>query len=238
MTTSDNQLPHPPIEGVIWDLDGTKYEFLPGFYDACDQAVVRAAQELWPVYAQPDSPIPDADSLFQMAKQSYAENQLSYAFLVSQHGFPEDVAHHTYHRHAPLHLVGEIPGMRDAFTALSGLQHVIYTHADHQWAKTVLESQKLAEFYPDDRIIAAETVNFARKHRVRDGFDHCARITGLPFNKMAMVDDTAVCLAIPKELGMTTILLTHGRDLPAYDYVDYRVTNGAEAARLIARLSL
>lgn len=225
------------LSGVIWDLDGTKYTFLDGFYDACDMAVVKAAQQLWPQYVNDNQPIPSDEALFQMAKQSYADNHLSYAFLTHAHGIPEDVAHMTYHDHAPLHLVGTTPGLREAFSRLNSLEHIIYTHASKPWAEAVLAREGFAAHYDDSRIVAAETVGFARKHKVRDGFDHCANVLGLPHNQLAMVDDTPDCLRIPKELGMTTILLDHGRDLPAFDHVDYKVQNGTEAANLLFTLS-
>ena len=225
------------IKGAIWDLDGTKYHFMPGFYEACDKATVKAAREVWAQHL-PHEPIPDDASLQRRATQSYADHKLSYMFLVLEHKIPQDALHHNYHRHAPMHLVGQTPNLRDSFTKVSHLQHIIYTHADARWTEEVLERCNLREFYPDERIVTVERVNFARKNEVRDGFDHCARVLGLPLNQLAMIDDTPECLAIPKELGMQTVLITQGRDMPAYDFVDHRVEDGAAAARLLHRLSL
>ena len=110
------------------------------------------------------------------------------------------------------------------------------THAHAVWARSALDIQNLSVFYPDERIVSVEKIGFARKDQVADGFHHCARILGHALPALAMIEDSPNCLRIPKELGMTTILIAD--DPPtAFDHIDHCVPNAVAACKLLHTLS-
>jgi FMN phosphatase YigB (HAD superfamily) len=225
------------IKGAIWDLDGTKYAFPPGFTDACDRATALAAREMLSSRL-PQDQLPSAEDLFHTAKSSFAEHGLSFAFLIFAHGVPKEEVHTVYHRYAPIEMVGALPGLRDAFADLGHMEHMIYTHATHDWAKRVLAIAELDGHYPDHRIAALDTLNYAFKDADEHGWQHCMDTMGLTAPELAMIDDTPGCLVIPKRLGMTTIQVARNDASVKAPHADYLVQDGAEACRLLKTLSL
>lgn len=234
-------IPAPKLRGAVWDLDGTKFRYAAHTREALVDATARAAHNVLTNY-NAAQPVPDMAALAQRGLESFLACGVGTAFL-AEYGIPEAVSHAAYHSLCPADIIEHAPELSVAFAQVAHkLEHVIYTHAHESWARTALDIQHLSPFYPDERIVSLEKINFARKDRVADGFHHCANILQLPLTQLAMIEDSPHCLRIPKELGMVTILVRDSATLAEtqtrHPHIDYVVDDATAACRLLHRLTL
>lgn len=222
------------LRGALWDLDGTKFRYAPHTRDALVTATAKAAHDLLHQY-HPHQTHPSLDELKEIGLRSFYDHGTGTGFL-RQYGIPEHISHALYHAYCPDDIVIADPQLRVSFAPVaSAISHAIYTHAHGSWARRVLEIQGLSEFYPDTHIVSLEKIAFARKDHVPDGFQHCASLLQCAFHEIAMIEDTPNCLRIPKELGMTTILITDKPDNQP-THIDHCVPDAASACNLLLRL--
>lgn len=221
------------LEGAMWDLDGTKFRYAAHTREALVRATAHAAHDLLTAFASVD-PVPSLTELEEIGLDSFRRTGIGTSFL-REYGIPEKLSHSAYHSYCPLDIITPDPQLRAAFEAVADLDHIIYTHAHAVWARTALDIQNLSVFYPEERIVSVEKIGFARKDQVEDGFHHCARIMGRALPTLAMIEDSPNCLRIPKQLGMTTILIAD--EAPAFDYVDHCVPDAVAACKLLYTLS-
>lgn len=94
-----------------------------------------------------------------------------------------------------------------------------------EWVVPTLEYLGYDRFFKTDRVITYNKTKGALKSTSEVPFLMAADALGLPVCDLVMVEDHVANLVVAKELGMTTVLITHGKatDPRDYPYIDYIV---------------
>ncbi|MCB9990257.1 MAG: haloacid dehalogenase [Rhodospirillales bacterium] len=208
------------IKGLIWDLDNTLYRFDHDFVQACHIAAARAALK---------GGVPmNMEQAVAYSERSYLERGHSYFLFVENFEVNELSIHLDFHDFIDETIIKKSKDLADLFVR-SGLQHILVTHGSRRWAHKALLHLGLDRFFPPERIIPAEEIDFARKHASRVPFEKALQILDLPEAHVAVVEDMADNLLIPHEMGLSTILVHYGRvPDPMPDHIDYAYNNAAE----------
>lgn len=214
------------LRGIIWDLDNTLYRFEDDFEQACHIAAARAALKGGVAMTYEEA--------HAISLQSYDRYGHSYRLFIEQHGLTMTQLHYDFHTFIDEKLINRSLELAALFSA-SRHGHVLVTHASAEWAARALSHIGLKKYFPDDRIIAAEAVDFARKSESRIPFERALSTLDLPADQVAVVEDIAENLRIPRAMGMTTALVHYGRPpQPLPEFIDLSCNNAAEFMALLA----
>ena len=206
------QLDIQKIKGIIWDLDNTLYRFDRAFELACSIASARAAIAM-------GVPMSEEDAI-ENANEAFYTHGYSGYFFEHDYGVCREAYHFKYHEMIDEKILDVNRDMQGALKELD-MPHVILTNGSQEWAKRVLKHQGLDPWFPDDRIVAQEDADFTPKARGPRGFEVAVQKLGLDHENILMVDDLEKNLRIPKDMGMQTVLVHHGRAVdPLPDFVD------------------
>jgi putative hydrolase of the HAD superfamily len=213
------------IKAIIWDLDNTLYRFDKVFEEACNRAAAKTICALVGGL--------DEEETFRVAEESYAVHGYSGKALIAQYGLDYRDYHFPFHESIDEKILQVNAAMQDALRTID-LPQVIVTNASRGWAHRALDHLGLRPFFPDDMIIPIEDVDFAPKAYSRIPFDLALEKLGVSADVTLMADDMPRNLKIPKEMGMYTALIHHGR-VPdeSYDYIDMEC---ADTLTLLDRL--
>lgn len=208
------------IDGVIWDLDNTLYRFEGDFEHACHIAAAKAA-----VKAGLDF---DYDQALELCFQSYETYGHSYMIFIKEYGVEHKKIHFDFHTFIDEKLIrGEMELI--ALFERAPLDHVLVTHASREWAARALDHIGLRKFFPDERIIPAEEVDFERKSSSRVPFEKALGLLGLEASRVIVVEDIAENLQVPRSMGLDTVLVHYGQPpLPMPDYVGHDYNNAID----------
>lgn len=206
-------MPLSQMRGLLWDLDNTLYRFDQAFERACSIAAARAAHKLLPHLNYED--------LLDVAEKSYEQHGYCGKVLVEQFGLVYADYHYLYHDTIDESIVERNEAVNVALGDID-LPHVLVTHASRRWAARAIRHLSMQDYFPDNRIIALEDTDFQGKAYSRAPFVKAMELLNLPPEHMLVVEDTAKNLIRPKEMGMTTVLIHHGRP-PAgdTDHIDF-----------------
>lgn len=190
------------IRGIIWDLDGTLYRYNDLFIKACNIAAARAAQSLGVNITYEES--------VELAVRSEETYGYSLHGFIHEHGLSYARLHHPFHEFIDEKLIQK---NEDFVTALESLQlpQVLLTNASRGWANRVLTHLGMKHLFPDTHIIPMEDVDYTPKARGSAGFEKALQILDVPPAQVVVVEDLTRNLIIPRQMGLRTVLMTHGR---------------------------
>ncbi len=208
------------LEGVIWDLDNTLYRFNADFEQACHIAAARAA-----VKGGADL---THEAALEICYRSYEIHGHSYRMFIDEYRLDKVQLHYDFHEFIDEKLIRKSAELVQLF-GKTHLKHALVTHASGAWARRALEHIGLAAFFPDERIIPAEEINFERKDESRAPFEKALSLLELSPEKAAVVEDLAPNLRIPHEMGLMSVLVHYGqRPEPMPAHVTMDCNNAAE----------
>lgn len=205
-------MPLSRIKGLIWDLDNTLYRFDQAFEKACNIAAARTVQKLLP-----DIPY---DEALATAEQSYASHGYSGRTLVEKYGLAYSDYHFLYHDTIDESILEKNEAIVMALADIA-LPNVLITHASRGWAERTLRHLSMEDYFPLDKIIALEDTNFEGKAYSRAPFIKGLELLNLSPEEVLVVEDTDKNLIRPKEMGMTTVLIHHGKTPRSAEHIDF-----------------
>lgn len=206
-------MPLSHIKGLIWDLDNTLYRFDQAFEKACNIAAARTVQQLMPSVT--------FEEAFAAAEKSYLEHGHSGKMLIEQYGIAYSDYHYLYHDTIDESIIERNEAILMALGDID-LPNILITHASRRWAEKALRHLSMDDYFPCDKIIALEDTEFQGKAYSAAPFIKGMEILNLPPENVLVVEDTAKNLVRPKEMGMTTVLIHHGKSNHlGLDYIDH-----------------
>ena len=208
------------IKGVIWDLDNTLYRFDEGFEKACHIAAAKAA-----IKGGLDK---DFEQAFEMSLKSYELYGHSCQLFTVEYQIDSKILHHDYHEFINEKIIEKSLEVVSLFEQTS-LSHALVTHASMGWASRMLEHLGLKKFFDDERIFAAETVDFNKKSQSEIPFNIAVEALGIERSSIIVVEDLAENLKIPSDMGIKTALVHYGqRPHPMPSFIDFDCANASE----------
>lgn len=202
---------------IFWDLDNTLYRNTHAIEEEFNHAIARVMIEMFNLpYSM--------ENALEKARQSFEETGFSGSYFTSNYdldlakmriGFFE---HMTTETLAPDRALNALLAESRKTTS-----NVIITHSVANWSKAVLEKIALRDYFPDHLVLHPEDHNMALKHAHTDLFDAALLINDNQPHETIIVEDVPANLVIPKQMGMKTVLIHHGRHQDKdFDHVDHR----------------
>lgn len=222
----DKTAVYKDLKGMLWDLDNTLYRVNEQLHEAYHIAAARLAIQ--------DGVEKSYEIALQKAKDSYINSEFSGKFLITEHNYNVPHLHTRLHEMIDETAIVKNREIADMFRAL-GLKNALVTHGSQGWAHRVLTHLDLIEFFDADAILSLESFDFQRKNESSAAVDMALEKLGLSAADVMMSEDIAHNLRIPKEMGLFTAFIHHGKppaDLP--DYIDETYDNALTLLRDIA----
>lgn len=213
------------VDGIVWDLDNTLYRFNEAVIHAFDFALARAAIE--------EGARLELATAVAMAEKSRLAHGYSGAVFVREHGVDDVRLHHAYHRYLDETILDRNAELATLFAA-TNLRHALLTHSSGAWARKALRHLGLDPWFDDAHIVALEDYGFEYKHAGPAGFARIVDRIGIEPERLLFVEDTQRNLAIPYDLGMTTVFIHHGRPASLPPYVHHAFASPLDLLRLFA----
>lgn len=225
---------HGPLRsGIVWDLDHTLYKTTDAIVKPWLFTLSRLAVERG-LYA-------DTDTALQVLEKSSDRYGHCLTQIEMDHDIDTEEFIHTAiekfgNKFAAVPLIEPCDLTVAAITSHGHIPQVILTSAHRDWARRVIERIRLDAHFPDQRVIVIEDSDYKYKSNSRIPFERAAEVIGLPVASLIMVEDNINNLVVAKELGMGTVLVTHG-DVPAVpaDHVDFIVNKAYDVFTLISQ---
>jgi putative hydrolase of the HAD superfamily len=211
--------PFGHVETWVFDLDNTLYPHHVNLWQQVDERIRD--------YIADFLKIPHAEA-FRLQKDYYRRYGTSMRGLMTEHGMQPDDFLEFVHQvdHSPLE---PNPALGAAIEKLSG-RKLILTNGTRSHAAAVLARLGLAAHFDDVFDIVAAELD---PKPSRATYERFLKAHGFDAGKAAMFEDLARNLAVPHELGMTTVLVVpeatrevfreswelEGRDDPHVDHV-------------------
>lgn len=218
--------PHQNIKGIIWDLDGTIYENTPAMQDAWLQGFYQTAHHygLGLTREEADQKTWDGFRRYGHAVRAYS----------IEHGIDENEFCERLLSFVDVTLVPQCQETRAHFNHHKEKTMAILTSAHKKWAHPVLRHIGLDHLFPEDRVVAYDDTSGELKSHSEKPFRMAAATLHLPPTDLIMVEDTAANLVIAKDLGMRTVLVTHGEPLATHPvHVDFVVSKAYDVFNLM-----
>ncbi len=205
------------LQGALWDLDNTLYRLDAALEKQFNLAVAKAAVH-WGVPLT----LPQA---VELAEESYLKHRYSGYEFMARYKISHDDMHYMTDMFLDEGIVQKNIETRDLFSR-SHINHALITHSARRWALSIIKRLELDPWFPEAQIFGYENYNFESKAKSRKPFELALSAINRNPKDVMMVEDTLENLRIPKEMGMTTVYLHHGRptdEVPAY--VDFHAAN-------------
>jgi len=195
------------VDTWIFDLDNTLYHPEARLFEQIEARMTEfVSRRLWV----------DAAEARRVSDAYWSQHGATLTGMMQHNGMPPE-PFLAFTHDIDVSALKENANLRSAILRLPG-RKVIYTNGSRRHALRVTERLGLRDLF--DAFYAIEDGAFAPKPTA-NGFARVVRMDGLRPERAAMVEDDVRNLRIPKELGMATVWLTHGRqDVVAPDYVD------------------
>ncbi|HZP20259.1 MAG TPA: pyrimidine 5'-nucleotidase [Bauldia sp.] len=181
------------IDAWVFDLDNTLYPRHTNLYAQVDQRIrefVQRALKLEP------------DAAHKLQKDYYRRYGTTLRGLIMEHGIaPDDFLEYVHDiDHSP---VEPNPALADAIAALPGRKFIL-TNGSRKHAEKVAERLGVPNHFED--IFDIVRLNLLPKPN-RESYDRFVAATGILPARTAMFEDLSRNLAVPKALGMATVLV-------------------------------
>jgi putative hydrolase of the HAD superfamily len=215
-----------PVQAIIWDLDNTLYRFDDAFIHACNVAAARAALHM-------EVPL-GLDEAIEFATKSHLERGFSTEVFIEEHGVDRAHMHEVFHSFIDERAIVTSLETLELFQAVK-CDHVLLTHGSGVWARRVLDHLGLREFFPDTHILGRENFDFHSKAQSLIPFEMALSVLGRESGRgVLVVEDTAVNLKHPYDMGMQTALIHHGRPPAKVDsYIDHSISDVREVLKFL-----
>jgi putative hydrolase of the HAD superfamily len=193
------------VDTWIFDLDNTLYHPDARLFEQIEARMTEfVSRRLWV----------DAAEARRVSDEYWAQHGATLTGMMQHNGMPPE-PFLAFTHDIDVSELKQNAELRSAIQRLPG-RKVIYTNGSRRHALRVTERLGLRDLF--DAFYAIEDGAFAPKPTA-NGFARVIRMDGMKPERAAMIEDDVRNLRIPKELGMTTVWLTHGRDVaetPAY----------------------
>ncbi len=231
-----------PISLILWDFDGTLYEETPQikeeFARSARLAVRNQIQEQLHKCLYTVTTDDAIDFQLEKSREEFGDSFTRLALK----GLSEPELHKKHHETLKASLLKPSEKLIDAFVRLeqAGVASAIVTHGHMIWTKKALDRCGLSPFFPENRIVTAEKINYQKKHRGPGAFSAAMEVMGInadPQNVM-FVEDKAKNLYFPKEhFGWTTCLVTPNRR-ENLGHVDIQCSTPEEVIDVVVKYNL
>lgn len=212
--------------GIAWDLDGTLYQNDASIQEAWTNAFYQAglAHGLEMSAAQ--------------AKEDHDEGFKKYGHAIRwcalKYGIEENMFFETMLKFMDVKMIDPCHHTRDHFIRNISREMVVLTSAHKSWALPVLRHIGLDHLFPSTHIIAYNDTDGALKSGSEKPFRMAAEALSAKPEQLIMVEDTPANLVIARDLGMTTVLVTHGAQMKEKpSAVDFIVDKAYDVFHLI-----
>jgi FMN phosphatase YigB (HAD superfamily) len=196
-----------PAKLFIWDLDNCIYPYDDVFWNMIHEASARAVLRL---LGRHDNSAFTFDALKQLARQSQRLYGEANKLAVEQFGLDKEETFQgflrelTYDFLKPNHALG-------ALFKHSHVKHVILTHNSAARALTIIHNLGLGQVFTNDAIVSVQDEGIAAKHVGTAAFDTVLSRFGFRAEDALVIEDTAINLRHPKEMGMQTVFVSYGK---------------------------
>lgn len=222
MTQSINITP----QGILWDLDNTLYRLNEALDRSYNNAVAYAVIE-WGLDI-------DYDAAFKIAEDGWREKRFSARYFIDHHKIPIRDLHFLVDKHLNHKLIEKCEETCRLFAG-NPASHALITHAARRWGITVLDHLGLTPWFPDHAVFGYETYDFASKAESRKSFEMALTAINKNPSDCLMVEDTMENLRVAHDMGMTTVLVHHGKVPDSTpDFVHHQFQNARELLAAIA----
>ena len=219
--------------GIVWDLDHTLYETTdeivkPWFVALSKLAVERGLFD-------------DAQVSFDTMYASYVRYGHGLTQIRLDHGIDEGEFIETAIKKfgdANFTSIQKIEPCNLTVSAITSHRHipqVVLTSAKREWASRVLERLALDAHFTGSRVVTLEDAGYESKAASRIPFDLAATAIGYPLSQLVMVEDNPNNLKMAKDLGMATVLVTHGAGAHDATHIDFVVNKAYDVFSLISQ---
>lgn len=190
------------LKGIIWDLDNTLYRFDDDFKHACAVAAAKAAVAL-------GAPLSLKEAI-DISWESFYRTGYSMDMFIARYDLDRERMHHSFHKFIDETLLKSSLQTVSLFEQMN-LEHCLVTHASGDWARRALSHLGLLPWFAEGRIIALEDIAFAKKAESARPFEEALSRLGMAVADCLVVEDIPENLAIPRALGLKTVLIHHGQ---------------------------
>lgn len=202
------------IKGIIWDLDGTLYPITDEYQAEWGRAQARAAFE---------SGIPLSwDEAAALAVKGFKEHGFGGYYFIHDYGVDPDIIEEAPVKYLDLSFLHPCSETKNEILTgtANGIEQVILTASHRNWTEKVLSGVDLKECFADNKIYTCKEVNNHRKDKSRIPFETVISDFSFRPEEWAVKEDLPKNLVIPKQMGMTTVLITYGKEIisPNADY--------------------
>ena len=194
-----------PIDHWLFDLDNTLYCPSLGLFEQIDLRMGAFISRIEGC---------DAARARAIQKRYFHDHGTTLAGLMAHHGVaPEDFL--AFVHDIDLSGLGPDQALRDGLAALPGQRH-IFTNADADYARRILERRGIADLF--DVIIDIRATNYVPKPAAGAYRQLAALIPGFAPSRALFVDDMSRNLRPAKALGMKTVWLANGSEAGDRDH--------------------
>lgn len=206
---------------VIFDLDNTLYREPPELSRACEEAMARAAADMVEGLTY--------EAALYISQTSNHQTGSVRTYFTERYEIDPAALHERYHEEVD-HLI--LPVCQDTRAAFAEINQEeialgLLTHGSRGWTDRVLGHLGLSLFFPEELRIAIEDVDFEHKHESEKPFLEMLQRADVETAQAVMVEDVSRNLQVAHQMGMQTVLITHGFDLPAEEHIHHQAENVA-----------
>lgn len=210
---------------VVFDLDNTLYREPPELSRACEEAMARAASELIEGLSYEEA--------LHISQTSNHQTGSVRAHFMEQYNADPAVLHQMYHNMVDHMVLPVCEDTKAAFAKVSGEKVLLglLTHGSRGWTDRVLDHLGLSDCFDPVLRVPVEDVDFHHKHESERPFHEimarASEYSGevIDAADCMMVEDVERNLSVAHRLGLQTVLVTHGADVPKPDHVDHMVSD-------------
>ncbi len=200
------------IKAVVWDLDNTLYKFSDDYLAACNWASAKAFLEC-------GVPL-SLEQAYDASWESFRKYHMSGTMLIERYNLDRAQYFKGYHENLDEKAIEHVFALEDHFKK-SPYVHAILSHGSHEWAARALKRIGLQSFFKDEHILGFEEYAFRHKSQHPDGLDMILQRLAMPAAQICFVEDSAKNLKIAKDMGMTTVFVSHSLPVPDENYIDH-----------------
>ena len=193
MTRSPDPAQFAHVTDWVFDLDNTLYPHHTNLFSQIDVKMTAYVSELLQL---------PREEARKLQKELYLEHGTTLAGLMARHGVdPDDFLQKVHDIDYSWLVMDE--GLAEAIKALPGRRFIL-TNGSRRHAENAAERLGILDLFDDIFDIVAADL---KPKPLRDPYDKFLALHGIAGPNAAMFEDLARNLIVPKELGMTTVLV-------------------------------
>jgi len=192
------------VAGIVFDFDGTLYEYMEIYTKALRQAQVSVLIDETEGRITPE----EAEHL---CATSYKTLRNGYDLPAQKLGLNPYRLHELFHARTTMEGMKPIPKLRRTLFAAQkqGIKSSIASHSHYNYVSRGMDFLGITHLI--DHVVTLEQVNYREKHKGPDMFKEAQRRLNVPSEKTLMVDDLPENLLHAREIGMRTDFIHWGK---------------------------